>query len=68
MQKWEYKVLKGAGDYIRSDNGEHLDMDAGSREIHVMLEKYGKAGWEMVGLTYKDMNAYYLILKRPKDN
>ncbi len=67
MQLWEYKVLKGAGDYVRSDNGEHLEMDAKSRQIHVLLGKYGNEGWEMVGLTYKDMNSYYLILKRPKE-
>ena len=65
MQKWEYLVLQGAGDFIRSANVENIDVKVDNRRFHVYLQELGRAGWEMVEIAYKDKEEFHIFLKRP---
>ena len=60
MQTWEYLYILAFDDNVQSING------VGAKEkLPAFLEKYGKEGWELVGITTKGDTYWRLVFKRP---
>jgi len=63
MQKWEYLVIFVQDSDIAQDSPEfdvHMDADKYTEQ----LNKYGKAGWELVAFEWQDRGAK-AAFKRP---
>ena len=66
MQKWEYLVVYVQDSDIAQDNPEfdvHMDADKFTEQ----LNKYGRAGWELVSFVWDERGAK-ASFKRPMDS
>jgi hypothetical protein len=69
MQNWEYMTLRVAEETVMAVNTKPLDLALEECNLHEYLNKRGKEGWEVAGMTSYDgaPRNFIVILRRSVD-
>jgi hypothetical protein len=65
MQTWEYMTLRVAEEMVMAVNAKPLDLALEECNLHNYLNKQGREGWEVAGVTtYNGAPRNFIVILR----